>query len=89
MERELNRLALSTDPEWILDRPGAGAPELAEAALAAASRWRVYAVAGSGPAQSRVALVVHRGFYLLSQRIRAGTPPQPVPPAVGYEGRAR
>ena len=34
------------------------------------NRWRVYAVAGASPAQSRVAQVAHRGFYLLSQ---AGT----------------
>lgn len=89
MERELNRLALSTDPEWILGRPGAPAPELAKAALEAATRWRVYAVAGSGPAQSRVALVAHRGFYLLSQHIRAGMPPGPVPGTVGHGGQVR
>jgi hypothetical protein len=27
-------------------------------------------VAGASPSQSRVALVAHRGFYLLSQRLR-------------------
>jgi hypothetical protein len=71
MEQELTRLALSQDPQWILSLPTAGAAELREAALAAAARWRVYAVAGASPAQSRVALVVHRGFHLLSQRLRA------------------
>ena len=35
----------------------------------------MYAVAGASPAQSRVALVAHRGFYLLSQRLRAGGRP--------------
>jgi hypothetical protein len=74
MERELNRLALSTDPRWILDLPAAGADQLARAAVEAATRWRAYAVAGASPAQSRVALVAHRGFFLLSQRIRAAGP---------------
>ncbi|MFI6761372.1 dynamin family protein [Micromonospora sp. NPDC050417] len=84
MEQELSRLALATDPRWILALPGAGPRELVEAALAAATRWRVYAVAGAGPAQSRVALVAHRGFYLLSQQIRAAAPPEPASPTVGY-----
>jgi hypothetical protein len=30
----------------------------------------VYAVADASPAQSRVALVAHRGFYLLSQKVK-------------------
>jgi hypothetical protein len=71
MEQELTRLALSTDPAWILDLPEATPEQLVKAALEAATRWRVYAVAGASPAQSRVALVAHRGFYLLSQQVRA------------------
>jgi hypothetical protein len=70
LEQELTRLATSEDARWILRLPQAGAAELAEAALRAANRWRVYAVAGAGPAQSRVAQVAHRGFYLLSQQVR-------------------
>jgi Dynamin family len=70
MEQELARLALSADPAWILGLPEATPEQLAEAALAAATRWRVYAVAGASPAQSRVALVAHRGFYLLSRQMR-------------------
>jgi hypothetical protein len=70
MEGELTRLALSTDPGWILDLPQAAPDQLVRAALDAANRWRAYAVAGASPAQSRVALVAHRGFYLLSQRMR-------------------
>jgi len=70
MEQELTRLALSTDARWILGLPEAGTDALVRAALDAASRWRVYAVAGASPAQSRVALVAHRGFFLLSQRMR-------------------
>ncbi|WP_250037566.1 dynamin family protein [Paractinoplanes maris] len=69
-EQELTRLATSEDPRWILRLPDAGADELATAAVAAANRWRVYAVAGAGPAQSRVAQVAHRGFHLLAQQVR-------------------
>ena len=69
-EQELTRLATSEDPRWILRLPDAGADELAAAATAAANRWRVYAVAGAGPAQSRVAQVAHRGFHLLAQKVR-------------------
>ena len=69
-EAELTRLATSDDPRWILRLPRAGADELAAAATAAANRWRVYAVAGAGPAQSRVAQVAHRGFFLLAQQVR-------------------
>ncbi|MFY1631883.1 dynamin family protein [Solwaraspora sp. WMMB335] len=72
MEQELTRLALSTDPRWVLDLPQAPVEQLAAAAVAAATRWRVFAVAGASPAQSRVALVAHRGFHLLSQQVRAG-----------------
>jgi GTPase SAR1 family protein len=71
MEIELTRLALSHDPAWILDLAGAPNPQLAKAALEAATRWRAFAVAGASPAQARVAHVVHRGFHLLSQRVRA------------------
>jgi hypothetical protein len=69
-EQELTRLATSDDARWILGLPHAGADEVAAAAVAAAHRWRVYAVAGAGPAQSRVAQVAHRGFYLLAQQVR-------------------
>jgi hypothetical protein len=69
-EAELTRLATSDDPRWILRLPAADPAELAAAATAAANRWRVYAVAGAGPAQSRVAQVAHRGFQLLAQQIR-------------------
>ena len=75
-EQELTRLATSDDARWILRLPHAGADELAAAAVEAAGRWRVYAVAGAAPAQSRVAQVAHRGFHLLAQAIRdqAGQP---------------
>jgi Dynamin family len=69
-EQELTRLATSDDPRWILRMPGATPAALADAAVQAANRWRVYAVAGAGPAQSRVAQVAHRGFHLLAQQVR-------------------
>jgi hypothetical protein len=68
-EQELTRLATSDDPRWILRLPDAGADEVAAAAVAAANRWRVYAVAGAGPAQSRIAQIAHRGFHLLAQQV--------------------
>jgi hypothetical protein len=74
MEQELTRLALSTDPAWILGLPEATPEQLVKAAREAASRWRVYAVAGASPAQSRVAHVAHRGFYLLSRQMRGVSP---------------
>jgi len=70
MEGELTRLALSNDPGWILNLPQAPRDQMVRAALDAATRWRAYAVAGASPSQSRVALVAHRGFFLLSQRLR-------------------
>jgi hypothetical protein len=76
MEAELTRLALSNDPGFILDLGGAPPAQLAQAALAAATRWRSFAVAGASPAQARVAHVAHRGFHLLSQRVRAHAGPR-------------
>ncbi|GGN87749.1 isoniazid inducible gene protein IniC [Actinoplanes lobatus] len=69
-EQELIRLATSDDPRWILRLPQAGDGELATAAVAAAGRWRAYAVDGAGPAQARIAQVAHRGFQLLAQEVR-------------------
>jgi hypothetical protein len=74
-EAELTRLATSGDARWILGLPDAGAAELAQAALAAANRWRVYAVAEADPAQARVAYVAHRGFFLLAQAARGEAAP--------------
>ncbi|GIF02521.1 isoniazid inducible gene protein IniC [Actinoplanes siamensis] len=70
-ETELIRLATSDDPRWILNLPDATAAELSSAAIAAAGRWRAYAVDGAGPAQARVAHIAHRGFQILAQEVRA------------------
>jgi hypothetical protein len=69
-EQELIRLATSDDPRWILRLPEAAPDALASAAVAAAGRWRAYAVDGAGPAQARIAHVAHRGFQLLAQEVR-------------------
>lgn len=66
-EQELIRLATSDDPRFVLGLPDAGDAELTTAAIAAAGRWRAYAVDGAGPAQARLAHVASRGFHLLSQ----------------------
>ena len=74
LEQELTRLALSNDAAFILGLPGVDAPELGAAARAAALRWRAFAVADATPAQSRVALVAHRGFQLLAQSLLPAAP---------------
>ncbi|WP_255435714.1 dynamin family protein [Actinoplanes sp. OR16] len=68
-EQELVRLATSDDPRFILGLPAADAAELRAAAIAAAGRWRSYAVDDAGPAQARLAQVASRGFHLLSQGV--------------------
>ncbi|AGL17487.1 dynamin family protein [Actinoplanes sp. N902-109] len=79
-EQELIRLATSDNPRTVLRLPQAGPAQLTAAAVEAANRWRVYANAGAGPAQARVAQVAHRGFHLLAQSLRTDPgawPPQP------------
>jgi hypothetical protein len=73
MEAEVTRLAMSEDTGWILGLQAAAPAELARAALDAAGRWRAYGVGGASPAQARVAMVVHRGFHLLAQRVAEQT----------------
>jgi hypothetical protein len=69
-ERELVRLATSDDPRWILGLPAADAGELSTAAIAAAGRWRAYAVDGAGPAQARLAQIASRGFHLMAKEVQ-------------------
>lgn len=66
MEVELRRLALSSDPGWVLGMVGAPAPAVRAAAVEAAGRWRAFAVSAATPAQARVAQVGQRGFHLLA-----------------------
>jgi hypothetical protein len=72
MERELTRLAAAADPAAVLDLPDATADQLMAAATVSAARWRTFAVAEAAPDQARVAMVGHRAFQLLAQRLRAG-----------------
>lgn len=71
MERELIRLALSSDPGRILNLPGAQTGNLIAGATAAAIRWRMFAVSEATPAQARIAHIAHRGFFLLSQQLKS------------------
>lgn len=66
---DLSRLAGSDDPASQLGAPGVQGAALRQLALDAAARWRSFATFGSSPAQSRLAHDVHRGFFLLWQRL--------------------
>jgi hypothetical protein len=57
-----------------LGAPGAGREVLSGRALERAAAWRSFATFGATPAQSRVAHEVHRGYFLLWQRLAAGAP---------------
>jgi len=57
-----------------LGAPGADREALCGRALERAAAWRSFATFGATPAQSRVAHQVHRGFFLLWQRLAAGAP---------------
>jgi Dynamin family len=72
---ELSRLVGSDDPAEQLGQPGAPVDTLRTAALEAAARWRSFATFGSTPEQSRIAHVVHRGFFLVWQQLRDGGAP--------------
>ncbi|NUS73695.1 MAG: hypothetical protein HOQ05_09855 [Corynebacteriales bacterium] len=78
METEVSRLALSNNAAWILNMENAPPQALEHAALQAASRWRAFAVSGANPAQSRIADVIHRGYYLLAQRLKSPPMNQPM-----------
>jgi hypothetical protein len=53
-----------------LGMPGGSRTELAAFALERAGWWRSFASFGATPAQSRVAHVVHRAYFLIWQQIR-------------------
>jgi hypothetical protein len=53
-----------------LGRAGAEPAELSGYALERAAWWRSFASFGSTPAQSRVAHVVHRAYFLIWQQLR-------------------
>jgi hypothetical protein len=72
---EVLRLGGSTRPDERLGLPGAGRGDLVAAALDRATFWRGYAAYAGTPAQSRLAHVVHRTYFLLWQELRGAVPP--------------
>jgi hypothetical protein len=69
---ELAALTSGETPAEQLAAPGRDLDGLRALALERAAAWRSFAAFGSTPAQSRVAHVVHRGYFLLWQRLGAG-----------------
>lgn len=67
---EILRLAGSAAVAEQLGLAGRPRAELAAYALARAGWWRSFAGSGATPAQSRVAQVVHRAYFLLWQQLR-------------------
>jgi hypothetical protein len=71
MHGELTRLVLLTDPERILNLPGATTDQLATAVVNAANRWRTYAATTTtDPVRSHVAMMIHDAFRQLAHHIR-------------------
>ena len=67
---EVLRVGAATDVAEQLGLAGRPAKDLAAYALERAGWWRSFASFGATPAQSRVAHVVHRTYFLLWQRLR-------------------
>ncbi|WP_165436143.1 dynamin family protein [Amycolatopsis suaedae] len=67
---EVLRVGSNADVGAILGMPGRPREELAAQALERAGWWRSFASFGATPAQSRVAHVVHRAYFLLWQSLR-------------------
>ncbi len=76
LAEEVLRVGSSVRVDEQLGRPGASPTELAEHALERAGWWRSFASFGATPAQSRVAHVVHRAYFLIWQRLREQAEPQ-------------
>jgi tRNA U34 5-carboxymethylaminomethyl modifying GTPase MnmE/TrmE len=70
LSEEVLRVGSNADIGAQLGKPGAPRPELAAHALERAGWWRSFASFGATPAQSRVAHVVHRAYFLIWQQIR-------------------
>jgi hypothetical protein len=69
---QVSALVGGNAPDARLGLPGADPETLRAAALDLAGRWRSYATFGSTPAQSRVAHVVHRSYFLLWRSLGGG-----------------
>lgn len=70
LSEEVLRVGSNADIGAQLGKPGATRQELAAQALERAGWWRSFASFGATPAQSRVAHVVHRAYFLIWQQVR-------------------
>ncbi|WP_016697654.1 dynamin family protein [Actinoalloteichus spitiensis] len=73
LAEEILRVGSTSDVGERLGLAGRPRTELAAHALERAGWWRSFASFGATPAQSRVAHVVHRAYFLLWQQLREGT----------------
>ncbi|MGH3516588.1 MAG: dynamin family protein [Haloechinothrix sp.] len=69
LTEEVLRVGSNADVAAQLGMPGANRAELAGHALERAGWWRSFASFGATPAQSRVAHVVHRAYFLIWQQL--------------------
>jgi predicted GTPase len=70
LAEEVLRVGSNADVDAQLGLPGATRADLAAHALERAGWWRSFASFGATPAQSRVAHVVHRAYFLIWQQLR-------------------
>src|SRR6266536_2352202 len=70
LAEEVLRVGSNADVAEQLGMPGRPQKELAAFALERAGWWRSFASFGATPAQSRVAHVVHRAYFLIWQQLR-------------------
>lgn len=71
LTEEVLRVGSNADVAAQLGKSGGSQAELATYALERAGWWRSFASFGATPAQSRVAHVVHRAYFLIWQQLRA------------------
>ncbi len=71
LAEEILRVGGNVDIETQLGMPGAGLEQLTAYALERAGWWRSFSSFGATPAQSRIAHVVHRAYFLIWQELRA------------------
>ena len=70
LAEEVLRVGSNADIAEQLGMPGGSREELAAHALERAGWWRSFASFGATPAQSRVAHVVHRAYFLIWRQLR-------------------
>ncbi|MGW1678758.1 dynamin family protein [Saccharopolyspora sp. NPDC002376] len=72
LAEEVMRVGSSNDAGEQLGLAGRPRNELTDYALERANWWRSFSSFGATPAQSRIAHVVHRAYFLLWQQLRSG-----------------